>query len=112
MASGSGLQHHYRAVFISMLGVCCKLLINTWRKTLPLLSDAAATAQGLLFDPAGFSPWWAISHFPLALELFILFHKRNLGRKVPVLLSLFFCPWPRVLFLLCFALSKAIDELS
>lgn len=66
------MQHHHRAVFISMLGICCKLLINTWRKTLPLLSDAAA-AQGLLFDPAGFSPWWAISHFPLALELFILF---------------------------------------
>lgn len=63
-------------IFISMGDICCKLLINTRRKTLPSLCDAATTAQRLVFDPAGSNPCChggSISHLPLALELFTLF---------------------------------------
>lgn len=105
--------------FISMLGIRCKLLINTWRKTLPLLSDAAATAQRLILDPAGSSPCclggqYHIFHLSWSCSSFLLSQQeQESGQKSSwVLFSLFLCPWPLGLFLLCFAgsLSKGTDD--
>lgn len=87
----------------------CWSVAGSWRETLSLLSDAAASLQRLLFDPADISPCchgrqYHISQVHWNCWSFLLTQlawsrNRRLGRKIPILFSLFSCPWPLGLFL-------------
>lgn len=87
--------------------VSCWSIAGSWRETFSLLSDAAAGAQRLFFNPAAcpccHGRRYHISQLHWNCWSFLLrqlawSRNRSLGRKIPVWFSLF-CPWPLGLFL-------------
>lgn len=96
-------------VLIYLPGIHGELLIGSWflRETLPLLSPAAARAHRLLLHPGGLRPCCHGGNITSPSRAGTvgpsyqhnLLDQGNLGRKIPVLFSLLFCPWPLGLFL-------------